>query len=1105
MSPRSRIGTRSHLFIEPSLLAKSMDDLIAINAVVDDIDPLAALEEVRDIAIDGAAPEGASDDDGVDALDGLGNVGGDQDQLEHGRARTATARLVLSHVRRRAAAKHAARQRRLEDCRSEQNIVVESFGFATTSSRQGLTRTSIDAAIWRPPRTSRRALQASLNLNDEQLSTIATTLVWRWITESSRVLRSLLATVLFCCSARIKWDETQQDVTLVDPQTNSASQKVVSIMVISSSLKSNFLDMAQPIMCPLLHVTRLTADCLFLGLQRSRAFFGEALPSLPVLAGWVIIVLNSDDASSNRRAIAHIAALAQGARQKVLVIPVRCLAHLCHRCCVPAVNGLGLAGPLYRAAHVLKLGSYWMPMTRALEAHIRKKLTIMHHAEPEARHMDIAGDLLELTTGDGLPDHLVQPHVRELRRQVRRHVRGDWAQERIAWFCDGSCNGDANMCEELAVGILLPLLIRLLFAAKVTIPVISRWWKVMPCARKIVLGCGCHKIFSCLAPPPSKCRRQAQDLVNRADHNDTFHAEHGYRIRATRQFFGAPSTIPKLIVYLRSVSCQQRIMAWLMKNDSHHGSQPTDAAAAHQYEHFFGQGPIAADVAHGVPQGGVRKSRAQIAVEMVTPQTSPVWQAFHAGCSMLNRANEELTWRLLWHFAGSGADSTFLIWQALLPMLARLKWKVMDKLSSWPFILLRSAASAAAQADVGRRWGAARRCCLGFGLWPLKAAFPDERDVYLPEFEAVVMELVNQLDFCIFDIECCHHQTRYNIDLGCGKGSHVSSLSIAHMAQRIAAFNEYLKQKPATAAKKGRPCKRTADEKQRFQGGFAYFVQEISGGSCSTSTEVKAGAAARAMSERWQSLSAQEREVYIRCAAANRLAAQQRISAANSGTQEWHGQSAWGIGGPTSPLNWNIAYAPEPKHPKQAKAWSQKLHQPIDDEVVIPETVRYDKICSDFGICQHAYRGCWAAVISLLERLHAVAKALPKSEVEECKILWLVYGSDADGLVTFAVVVMLAYRQLMPCRAVFLNFVPCDDEVSILEWLNTEAMTDLRFDLQADESGTPGLNFILDTELCAQMAQPHSTSPFDRLVIVKLQFRPVAIDRVEVLLSTCKV
>ena len=86
-----------------------------------------------------------------------------------------------------------------------------------------------------------------------------------------------------------------------------------------------------------------------------------------------------------------------------------------------------------------------------------------------------------------------------------------------------------------------------------------------------------------------------------------------------------------------------------------------------------------------------------------------------------------------------------------------------------------------------------------------------------------------------------------------------------------------------------------------------------------------------------------------------------------------------------------------------------------------------------------------------------------------------------------------------------MNFVPCDDEMSILEWLNTEAMTDLRFDLQADESGTPGLNFILDTELCAQMAQPHSTSPFDRLVIVKLQFRPVAIDRVEVLLSTCKV
>ena len=167
-------------------------------------------------------------------------------------------------------------------------------------------------------------------------------------------------------------------------------------MVTVGAFKTSELDTPQPMAFPCLALRRLTADCIFKGLQLQKVFFNNILPTLPT-ARWIIIVLIADDASSNRRVMAWIMQLCSKARRRVLVLCIKCIAHLLHRCSVPVVKTLGLCTPLYRAANCLSYSGYWSGLLRSLESHVYRNIRIYHHTAPDPSNAVIVEQILRLT------------------------------------------------------------------------------------------------------------------------------------------------------------------------------------------------------------------------------------------------------------------------------------------------------------------------------------------------------------------------------------------------------------------------------------------------------------------------------------------------------------------------------------------------------------------------------------------------------------------------------------------------------------------------------------------------------------------------------------
>ena len=77
-------------------------------------------------------------------------------------------------------------------------------------------------------------------------------------------------------------------------------------------------------------------------------------------------------------------------------------------------------------------------------------------------------------------------------------------------------------------------------------------------------------------------------------------------------------------------------------------------------------------------------------------------------------------------------------------------------------------------------WGAA--------FAELHDEMPRAFDCSSPVFQAIVAQLASQLDLSIFDIEIFHHQTRAEADLGAGKASKNSNMSVDHLLSTIASL-----------------------------------------------------------------------------------------------------------------------------------------------------------------------------------------------------------------------------------------------------------------------------------------------------------------------------
>eukprot|EP00975_Prorocentrum_lima_P024616 5171689-Prorocentrum_lima.AAC.1 len=127
-------------------------------------------------------------------------------------------------------------------------------------------------------------------------------------------------------SMRVKWDETQQNVAPKLPAQGSTEHvaQTISTLVTVAFVKTSLMTRPAHWACPLGWLQKTTADCIWSGIARHVPFWpgvGDddpgTLPRFPDLA-WLWLVLVSDDASSNRRLVAHATKMAKAQRQQTL-------------------------------------------------------------------------------------------------------------------------------------------------------------------------------------------------------------------------------------------------------------------------------------------------------------------------------------------------------------------------------------------------------------------------------------------------------------------------------------------------------------------------------------------------------------------------------------------------------------------------------------------------------------------------------------------------------------------------------------------------------------------------------------------------------------------
>eukprot|EP00959_Pyramimonas_sp_CCMP1952_P218595 4571662-Pyramimonas_sp.AAC.1 len=313
----------------------------------------------------------------------------------------------------------------------------------------------------------------------------------------------------------------------------------------------------------------------------------------------------------------------------------------------------------------MSLATYWLAIVRNLKNHVSSRLQPLHNQAPDPNDRRIAEAVLRLTLCQNLPDEHLSSKVLALREEALNTLQGDWRRGQITWFCPGMCASETE-CRAAGVDAVTSVIMKLIFKSKITIPVLSRWWKCSPCAQKLLLGLSCHRILSDLAPSQPLGEQAPAD----APPGD-WHAQQSFRIRSTFLWFNNGGTIANLILYLKTLGPEQHMMAWVMKLDNR--QVPSSGSQRASFPDFFGQ-PARSPGAVALDQ----TARRDVILQFMLPSTSPAWRCLEEGRGLLDPDLEIMNWEVLWHFSPGGKSVELLqrIWASVLSLLAKFWWKV---------------------------------------------------------------------------------------------------------------------------------------------------------------------------------------------------------------------------------------------------------------------------------------------------------------------------------------------------------------------------------------------------------------------------------------------
>ena len=869
---------------------------------------------------------------------------------------------------------------------------------------------SVQMIVWqRSKKESLRHLMSRFQLEARKIMEIVGASVSRFLTHRDDRLRAMLVAqqplAHEVVSIRTKWDETQQRTrNPVDPdaQDGLRTSLTTSVLTTTSWFKTSSMTSAVPWSAPLCKLSRTTAECIWTGLGAVSACpFGAWRSDVRIapagsVARWVIFGFVCDDASSNRRLIAHAEHTLLKHRRRVITMTCKCTIHGVHRVAAPIMKTLGGVNELYRAANALGVSTYWVAMVKQSKPLVDTSLVVVHNIEVDENHRRVARQILLLVLGDGLPEELLPKRVIKLIQECLDSLVGDFTSSTILWKCPGGCTPET--CRPRAVEAAKVLLKRVMFSRKIVTPMLSRWWKYTPAARAVLGGLGVHKIWVRVAP------RRAQDRHGQDD--DAWHAIHSWRVAATFRYFSDSSTVPNLVITLVALGPGHRIMAWILSKD---------VAAARgtriQRRSFY-----AAEGRDGHEQDSVAGAQGAWPVvvrQYVEPRTSPVYSALVDCHSLLNPEDSKKHWAALFAFNREGESAVIKkVWSAVLPSAGRIWWKILRTVIEWWPLRFVSVASPndATSLRESQRFRDARRCCIPRGIRSVHDEVQVLQKPNPPWIKQLSVEMAHQWDFSIFDQEVNHGYVRSTLETAEGHEPNFASTSMQHFTREVILYHHRAAPQAPAHRPRGRPTVERQKRKRFCPWNAFVQVNKEKAGQGS----VKSGSFLGDLGARWRRMTDDEKLPYVRMSRTKNLEDEEASEeeASQQTPLAWAG--SWSLGNSEFPLSPDLMRTPtfSDSLAQQVEALLLDLDKVIEHQPCLPAHVSYDDCCRPW-LCKEDTSPSAERSLKIL-RTACNIKMLS---------MFLVIGEGPSEY--YAQVYMVAHRFEKPLEHVLLPMVPC--------------------------------------------------------------------------------
>ena len=313
------------------------------------------------------------------------------------------ARKVLACVRRREATAAEAAQE------NKDHAAKDMLSFGLYEDTATFSVDTVNSLVFgkRPQESISRQAQEH-NMTGRMATRVRGSILLRWAFHVAHAFeQAILVPALLVTSFKYKWDETEQLVSGIsqDVQEVMADMRTAGLHMDSSCKKtthkrhvvtfgiwaktSNFPE-AQPWFTHSRQLRRTTAECIWTA-------FSEAIPhgpwgTLPSTM-YVWLICCADEATSNLRFFSQGVQWARTKHSRALGYYSPCFIHICQRSVIPLMQESDAIKNLFRAAHVLSVGSYWENLLRMVRSLIGKIVILHNWVEQAVEHLAVAKDI----------------------------------------------------------------------------------------------------------------------------------------------------------------------------------------------------------------------------------------------------------------------------------------------------------------------------------------------------------------------------------------------------------------------------------------------------------------------------------------------------------------------------------------------------------------------------------------------------------------------------------------------------------------------------------------------------------------------------------------